>query len=461
MAHRIVARLGAGLAMAAVLIGMAAVPASASAPRVTRWVDDNHGIGPGPAACNTAAFTSIQAAIDASGPWDRVYVCPGTYSEQLTLDVPGVLVRAMPYRMATIQAPAVLAEPNGLAAIVTMTAVGAKLRGFHIDIDAGSLPAKTDPTPACAHVDIAVWAMAQRDRVRGNMIEVNGNETLSGSCGYDYGIVFGGSNATDRAAPSGLAALPPATGRIAFDWVTDFKQGGILVQGTGSSATLYRDTVRYLHVNDGGFCRPVDTACRPVATSSCVAASSNPAACGLAFGVAIEAGASATVQRDAIYSGPNAGAPVAQSGSTPALQYGVRLQNAAGGSRILDNVITRTILGIDAEVDSPVRPATPTPTGAEIGGNAFEANDTGISIEDSGNDVHDNTAADGFNGIDVLGTGGSGNDIHSNDFRGNIALDCNDGGPSGSETAGTSNTWTNDLGNNQQPSGICIPDPRT
>ncbi len=36
-----------------------------------------------------AAFTSIQAAINAASPGDRINVCEGTYAEQLVLDKPG------------------------------------------------------------------------------------------------------------------------------------------------------------------------------------------------------------------------------------------------------------------------------------------------------------------------------------------------------------------------------------
>jgi hypothetical protein len=45
-------------------------------------VDDNH------ADCPNAQVTSIQAAVDASGPNDRVKVCPGTYPEQVDISGP-------------------------------------------------------------------------------------------------------------------------------------------------------------------------------------------------------------------------------------------------------------------------------------------------------------------------------------------------------------------------------------
>ena len=37
------------------------------------------------ADCPDAAFTSIQAAVDAAGPGDQIKVCPGTYQEQVRI----------------------------------------------------------------------------------------------------------------------------------------------------------------------------------------------------------------------------------------------------------------------------------------------------------------------------------------------------------------------------------------
>jgi hypothetical protein len=50
---------------------------------------------------------------------------------------------------------------------------------------------------------------------------------------------------------------------------------------------------------------------------------------------------------------------------------------------------------------------------------------------------------------------GANNDLQDNDFRDNASWDCYDT-TSGSGTAGTANTWTNDLGQDDFPDGICI-----
>jgi nitrous oxidase accessory protein NosD len=51
-----------------------------------------------------------------------------------------------------------------------------------------------------------------------------------------------------------------------------------------------------------------------------------------------------------------------------------------------------------------------------------------------------------------------GNTIHDNDFRGNHSSDCYDS-TAGSGTPGTGNTWTDNLGDDSSPAGICAPAP--
>src|ERR1700741_2069927 len=62
-------------------VGMdeASVPASSSSWGAL-FVDDDH------LQCPNAMFTSIQAAVNASGPGATIKVCPGTYPEQVRFD---------------------------------------------------------------------------------------------------------------------------------------------------------------------------------------------------------------------------------------------------------------------------------------------------------------------------------------------------------------------------------------
>ena len=46
------------------------------------------------AQCSDAQFTSIQAAVDAAAPGDRILVCTGTYLEQVTVSTNDVRIHA-------------------------------------------------------------------------------------------------------------------------------------------------------------------------------------------------------------------------------------------------------------------------------------------------------------------------------------------------------------------------------
>jgi parallel beta-helix repeat protein len=87
-----------------------------------------------------------------------------------------------------------------------------------------------------------------------------------------------------------------------------------------------------------------------------------------------------------------------------------------------------------------------------IVGNTLTGNRAGIVNGDPSTfEVTQNRVTNNQRGIDVRGTG---NNIHDNDFRGNEVLDCSDRSRGGG-TAGTGNTWTNNLGDTSRPAGLC------
>src|SRR5688572_19660743 len=68
------------------------------------------------AQCPNAAFTSIQAAVVASGPGDQIRVCPGDYFEQVRIEGPthdGLTLFSQQPLAAVIHAPQpAMAEPG-------------------------------------------------------------------------------------------------------------------------------------------------------------------------------------------------------------------------------------------------------------------------------------------------------------------------------------------------------------
>ena len=69
--------------------------------------------------CPTAPYTSIQAAVNAAAPGDTVKVCPGTYTEQVTIGAGknGLKVISDKELQATIKAPLVMADPGDIVRI--------------------------------------------------------------------------------------------------------------------------------------------------------------------------------------------------------------------------------------------------------------------------------------------------------------------------------------------------------
>ena len=79
----------------------------------TLIVDDDR------ADCPDAAFTSIQAAVDAAGPGDKIKVCPGTYQEQVRIGLGknGLLLFSQIPLQAIIKAPLLMTQPNSIVLV--------------------------------------------------------------------------------------------------------------------------------------------------------------------------------------------------------------------------------------------------------------------------------------------------------------------------------------------------------
>lgn len=441
-------RLGVAFVIAGVLAGSLAGPVSAAATE--RWVDDDSSPGDGPAACDTAPFSSIQAAIDASNDWDHVNVCPGYYEEQLTLDVRGILVQSVRLRTAHIVAPALMTEVDGVSSLVRMTEWAARLYGFRIDIPAGDI-ALPPFVPTCSPVDVAVLALGERNRVRWNVIDATGDATFSGGCGYAYGIVI-----TDAVLPPGFGApYPMETSRATHNVVRDFKWGGILVEGA-RKARVDNNKVRFLHADDPGCIGTVTVGSAVGPAGICVASTVAPTevntAFPLAFGIGVEDEAIADVQRNTVESSNLAAPSVIPSLS---LWTGIHLRDAHGDSRVRGNTVSGAFTGVMVDSGTVTVSITAATAGPEIAGNRATNSFAGFEIDQDESHVHDNRSFDNGYGIMVLS---SDNDIHDNDFRGNDVIDCGDL-TLGGGTAGTANTWTDNLGNTSAPGGLCTADP--
>lgn len=454
------ARLVTGLMLVALWLSSAAAPAVAASH--TRWVDNDNHPGDGPNACDTAHFHTIQAAIDASSPNDRVFVCPGTYPEQVTIDVRGLSVQAKPTHAAKIIPPgAVLEEVDGTTSLVRITARNVSLVGFRLNFPAGD----GDPQPlanGCSQVDAAIVADWPHALVYSNAITALGTNTLSGDCGYLVGIVLGSDTLN---GDSSLATSPfnGDTSVVAHNTVRDFKYLGIGVGGD-RSARVYSNRVRYVHADDPATCvvTPVlgiqaDITYPCTLTIANVPQSLEP----LPFSVGIGAvGALVDVRKNSVYSTLDAEAcnPFDSSFCPNSLGVGIGMLSPAPGSMVRNNTVTNTFFGL-GQIDSEVAPALQgtlpsAPNGTQYTGNRANENFVGFFLAGYENVYYGNRAH--LNQANVWVVGGSDNSFMSNDFRYSFdAADCIDQ-TSGSGTSGTANYWDGtNWGYDNSPSDIC------
>lgn len=440
-------RLGAVLVIGAIWLGAVAAPAAAAG--TIRYVNNHSG-----GACGPNHFHTIQGAINASSAHDIVYVCPGTYHEQLTIDVQGLTVQSLKFRKAHLVPP----DAPDFPAVVQITADGAKLRGFDIQIPAGGVGPSGGVT-ACAPMEAAVVVLAQRVGVWGNYIDATGDATLSGDCGYDIGILFIGG------VVASALPLGPDKSTAKRNYIRDFKIGGIIVEGD-QAVRIWDNSIRYVHLDDPATCVLVNTVtltANPTLQFPCeppTGVGPNPlnGIFGDSVGIGVADGAFVQVGYNTVFSTLDF-ALLLDGGEGIPLFGGIVFFDVAPGSLITENQVGQVFIGIGVIPEGiPLVQATgvpAAPNGVEITFNRTNEGYLGIVVGSDDNYLYANRARLNIGGIGVFE--GADNQFINNDARYNFEVDCYDEtGPSGTGTAGTDNTWEDNYGNNNQPQEICI-----
>ena len=464
------ARLGAALVVGAIWLGAIAAPAAAAG--TVRYVDDN----PNSTSCHGTHRHSIQGAINASGPGDTVLVCPGTYEEELVIDVKNLTVMATKYRKATLVPPAPTVTGDlGSGAMVVIEANGVTFRGFNISIPGGPPMVENlqGGVTECFGYEAAVVVLGNRAKVWGNKIVATGENTLSGECGYLFGILVLG-----ELLPA-FPALGPNATSLKRNYIRDFKFGGIFVEGPGANVRAFWNSIRFVHQDDPVTCVPVNTitigpavqeVCDPPFSTDFSQSTHLQGLNGLFLpfvGIAVGFGAKADIGHNTVYSTlePDSvplgtvqnGFPI---GGPPFLLFGILFEDAAPGSRIIENVVQQTLVGISIDPDdiplATVEPDTSAPNGTEVTYNRSLENFFGFLIDGEENLLYANRAR--LNFIGVLTEEGHHNTFIQNDFRYNYPFgpyDCLDE-TSGDGDEDTDNYWEDNLGNSNDPEDICI-----
>ncbi|MGD9890563.1 MAG: right-handed parallel beta-helix repeat-containing protein [Dehalococcoidia bacterium] len=178
--------------------------------------------------CPTAAFDTIQAAVDAAAPGAEVRVCDGTYVEQVTIAAGknNLTVRSANPLGAIIEAPATMTAGGSI--VLVTAATGVTIRDFTV----------TGPVPigACSSFS-------------GIFVAGGGSATIQGNLVTQVRCVNPGS----RGIQTGFAILvgrgpefQVGTATVAGNQIDTYQKAGIYVDGPGSSGIVTGNTI------DGG-----------------------------------------------------------------------------------------------------------------------------------------------------------------------------------------------------------------
>lgn len=460
------ARLVTALMLAALFISAAAAPAAAASK--TRYVDNDNRPGDGPAACNNAKFSSIQAAINASSAWDKVYVCPGNYQEQITINKRGLEVRSVPALGAKIWAPPILDEVDFTTSLVHITARDVMFVGFWLKFEDGeldfSLPVRPQGDgPSCEMVDAAIWAEAPHATIKSNHIKTVGMNTLSGECGYLFGIVLADPLIDETGGEWG-----PDASLVWRNWVKDFKFGGILVGGD-RAVKLWNNNIRYVHYDDIATCNLVPvlgirSSVNPSLDYPCTSPfveNTSPLDGIFPFGAGIMVeGSLVDLRANTVYSTLDTGLIEFLSELPPFLFTGIALVQATDGSRVRSNIVDNTFIGIVLSDEGfffpTVQPVPDAPDGVAVSGSRVSETFFGLVVESDDNYFYANRVHLSIEGAWATETSAN-NTFDHNDFRYNADLDCDDDSIGGGDY-GTANWWLEpNLGFEDDPDGICMP----
>ncbi|HYI22659.1 MAG TPA: right-handed parallel beta-helix repeat-containing protein [Candidatus Limnocylindrales bacterium] len=375
------------------LLGATPVAAGTPPGPTTRWVDDDGLAGPSTCGQLTLASSTIQSAVDASSDGDTILICPGDYAGQVTIDgVDNLTIRGVSRWTAHVLPAS--DHPLNTNLVEINGATGTTLQWLDF----------LAPTAgACTGIGAMISAVdAPETRIRANHMGIQGLDGIFG-CGYARGMLVTGS-------PSSV---------IAWNRMVDFKASGVYVESSDGSL-IRGNTIRFNHVtNSPGVVGPVT------------------------FGIAVEATDNVRVVRNVVGGPPTAGV------STPRLGQGISV-NGGDAALIRLNRVFRVGSGMTSSSLTDSDYIANRVTGSAQVGMLLTAVSGGSTV--TGNFVR----SSGEQGIRVGGPqSGEMTQLSDNDFRLNTGLDCDDD-TTGAGTSGTANTWTNNLGIDDDPDGICI-----
>jgi parallel beta-helix repeat protein len=429
---------------------LAASSTSVSAA-TTHWVNDNDPNGdrtPPGQSCNDPGYPTIQSAVDAAAPGDRINVCPGTYTEEVTIPAgkDNILLRSVRFWAAVIKAPPVmLGETKSIVRV--NGARGVTIFAFTISGPGGG------PCDSLRY-GVRIDEGGSADILANHITEIH--DTPFSDCPNGIAVQVGRR-----------AELTVGSGRILGNAIDTYQRNGPTVSNEGSFAEIAYN--RILGVG--------------------------PSTVNPQNGVVVSGGATGSIRHNFVAGNifaaqdtglVSTGILLFQSGQVIVDHNALRsndngvalFEPAAGSTATFNHVRASTFDGIALSPASGIRVAfndVGRNKGPGIGvffsqGNALQSNrverngQSGVLLDGAeGNEIDGNRvrrngteSGDTTDGIRLTGFS-TANTLRNNRLKDNVTHDCHDDSV-GSGTGGTANFWIDNRGRTSQPQGLCAAD---
>ncbi len=446
----------------------------------TRWVNDDDPNGGGYAdpnpgtSCNNPGYATVQAAVNAAGPGDRINVCPGTYNEQVIISGSGknnIQLRSTKQWAAVIKAPMVMVPDladNGFFTILRISgAQNVTILAFTI----------TGPGPGyCGslHYGVRVDDEGSADILGNHITDIRDQyrpptDPFAGQpsgCQNGMGVVVGG-HFNDVVFSTGSA-------RIEGNLVDKYQKNGVVVGGSGSSAVIVANRVFGFGPTSGIGQNGIEVLQEATAEVKHNFSSGHiyipqtvaPVGVLLIFAGTVDINHNTVAQNDIdVYASASLapgsltrnrtrsstfdGIVVDATNNTTVGQNHTE-QNGGPGIGLYDGAAGNTLEGNQIERNSNNFSSTTT----DFGGGILLHNASNNTVRD--NHIRKNGTLNGSDNTDGIRVNdpSTANSIQGNHLRGNVEHDCHD-----ATTPGT-NTWADNHGQTSSPMGLCDPDPQ-